>query len=121
MANTVLIVEDDVPTCMLWSKYLSFYGWTVQSVASAEEAEAILAKQLPSVVILDINLASEINGWELLAKWRASTQTERLPVFIVSTLDEPRRAIQAGATGFLLKPCSPQVLISQITQDLPVS
>ena len=116
MPYSVLIVEDDYATCSLWTKHLEFNGWMVQSVTTVEAAEVCIAQQLPSLVILDVNLASSTNGWDLLTKIRCSPSTEKLPVFIVSTLDEPRYAAQLGATDFLCKPCSPTVLIERISQ-----
>ncbi len=118
MPLTVLVIEDDPANSALWARHLSFNGWDVQTVASAEEAEALVADQLPNVVILDIELTTETTGWDLLSKWRASRRTQDLPVFVVSAIDEPRRARQAGATDVLVKPCSPQVLIDRISAAL---
>ena len=116
MDRSVLIVEDDPATCVLWTKHLQHAGWQVQIVEDAEQAEAILRQQLPSVVILDVMLASQTSGWDLLAKLRSAPATQHLPVFVVSTLDEPHRAREAGATGYLVKPCSPALLVSRINQ-----
>ena|SRR5579859_833162 len=116
MDKSVLIVEDDPATRALWTKHLEYAGWIVQSVDSVEEAEAILVAQLPSILILDVMLASEANGWDLLARLRSSSYAQELPVFVVSTLDEPHRARDAGATGYLVKPCSPALLVSRISQ-----
>ncbi len=116
MDKSVLIVEDDPATCALWTKHLEYAGWVVQTVESVEEAEEILRVQLPSVLILDVMLASEMSGWDLLARLRSSSYAQELPVFVVSTLDEPHRAREAGATGYLVKPCSPALLVSRISQ-----
>jgi two-component system phosphate regulon response regulator PhoB len=114
MSLTVLVIEDDPANSALWARHLSYNGWDVRTVSSAEEAEALVAAELPNVVILDIELTSETNGWDLLSKWRSSSRTHDLPIFVVSALDEPRRARAAGATGYLMKPCSPGVLMARI-------
>ena len=116
--NTVLIVEDDAPTCALWTRHLEHWGWDVQAVASAEEAELILDYQQPQAVVLDIMLSDEKSGWDLLAKLRSEQWTSHLPVFIVSAVDEPRRAYREGATGFMLKPCSADTLAAKIAEQL---
>ncbi len=115
MSLTVLVIEDDPANSALWARHLSFNGWDVLTVASAEEAEALVADQLPSIVILDIELTTETTGWDLLSRWRSSSRTHDLPIFVVSAIDEPRRAREAGATDVLVKPCSPQVLIDRIS------
>src|SRR5579872_2132874 len=62
--NTVLIVEDDAPTCALWTRHLEHWGWNVHAVSSAEEAEIILDQQPPQAVVLDIMLSDEKSGWD---------------------------------------------------------
>src|SRR5512140_3146121 len=116
--NTILVVEDDGPTCALWTRHLEHWGWNVRAVSSAEEAEVILNNQQPQAVVLDIMLADEKSGWDLLAKLRADEWTTNLPVFVVSAVDEPRRAYREGATGFLLKPCSANTLAAKIAEQL---
>lgn len=119
--NTVLIVEDDAPTCALWTRHLEHWGWNVHAVSSAEEAEVVLDHQQPQAVVLDIMLADEKSGWDLLAKLRSEEWTSQLPVFVVSAVDEPRRAFREGATGFLLKPCSAHTLAAKIAEQLVLS
>src|SRR5579871_2001429 len=116
MGKSVLIVEDDPATRTLWIKHLEFAGWMVETVDSVEDAEAALVDHLPSVMILDVMLAGDMSGWDLLAKLRASAATQQLPIFIVTTLDEPQKAREAGATGFLVKPCSPALLVERLSQ-----
>jgi len=118
MKNTVLIVEDDKATCMLWARHLEHWGWHVLSVPSAEEATAALRIYNPLAVVLDVMLADEESGWDLLEKLRSNSKTEKLPVFVVSAVDEPRRAYREGATAFMLKPCSPFALVSKLTEEL---
>jgi DNA-binding response OmpR family regulator len=118
MANTVLIVEDDVPTSALWTKHLKHWGWDVAAVASAEEAIPAITRHQPRAVILDVMLGDVMSGWDLLSRLRASRSTHALPVFVVSALDEPKRAYREGATAFLVKPCSPHLLVSKIVAEL---
>ncbi len=116
--NTILIVEDDAPTCALWTRHLEHWGWNVHAVSSAEEAELAIGERPPQAIVLDIMLADEKSGWDLLAKLRSEDWTSALPVFVVSAVDEPRRAYREGATGFLLKPCSANTLAAKIAEQL---
>jgi DNA-binding response OmpR family regulator len=118
MTHTVLIVEDDKPTCALWKRHLEYWGWRVLTVDNADDAEWAIDHHNPSAVVLDVMLADERSGWDLLAKWRSTSKTRDLPVFIVSALDEPRRAFREGANGFMLKPCSPNTLVNRINEEL---
>jgi len=118
MANTVLIVEDDAPTSALWTKHLRHWGWDVKAVTSAEEAIPAISRHQPRAVVLDVMLDDLISGWDLLSQLRASRYTRDLPVFVVSAVDEPKRAYREGATAFLVKPCSPHLLVSRIVAEL---
>ncbi len=118
MANTVLIVEDDAPTCALWRRHLEYWGWRVHTVDNADDAELAIDRQAPIAVVLDVMLADERSGWDLLAKWRSASKTRDLPVFVVSAVDEPRRAFREGANGFMLKPCSPNTLVDRLNEEL---
>ncbi len=118
MTNTVLIVEDDGPTCALWKRHLEYQGWAVHIVDNADDAELAIDRQKPIAVVLDVMLADERSGWDLLAKWRSTSQTHNLPIFIVSAVDEPRRAYREGANGFMLKPCSPNLLVDRLNEEI---
>src|SRR5258708_15290794 len=119
--STILIVEDDPPTCALWTRHLEHWGWFVKSVPSAEQAEVIIDAEAPQAIILDVMLADDKSGWDLLARLRADSLTRKLPVFIVSAVEEPARAKREGATGFMLKPCSANVLAPRIAEALVLS
>ena len=118
MSDTILIIEDDPPTCKLWERHLVYAGWETQSVHNATEAEIALLKYQPKAVILDVMLDDEQSGWEVLAKLRSWNWGKELPVFVVSAVEAPQRAVREGATAFLLKPCSPQLIVSKVRDYL---
>ncbi len=121
MTNTVLIVEDDASTCALWTRHLEHRGVEVYAVSSAEEAETLLAIYQPNAIVLDIILKDDATGWDLLAKLRADSLTRELPVIVVSSVDDPRRAKREGANDFFTKPCPPDKLMNRIFQEFPNS
>jgi DNA-binding response OmpR family regulator len=118
MANSVLIVEDDVSTVALWTRHLEHHGVEVYNVPSAEEAERLLAIYQPNAIVLDIILQDIETGWDLLAKLRASSETHDLPVFVVSSVDDPRRAKREGANDFFTKPCPADKLVHRIFEEI---
>ncbi len=71
--------------------------------ATCEAALQTLRKQLPDVLVLDLNL-SDGNGWQLLQQLRNAGILP--PTLILSVYDEEvyaRRLLQAGARGYLMK------------------
>jgi CheY-like chemotaxis protein len=62
--------------------------------------------ELPTVVLLDINLP-RVNGLDVLARIRADARTHLLPVVILTTSDEDRdrlKSYESGANSFVRKP-----------------
>lgn len=113
----LLLIDDDPAVADLLRDILSADGFTVERAASAEAGFARLsAKPLPRAVLLDVMLPG-IDGFEALARIRASTETARLPVVMVSTLPERSyraRAESLGADAYLMKPFAPKELIETV-------
>lgn len=63
-------------------------------------------RELPTIVILDINLP-RLNGLDVLAKLRADPRTRLLPIVMLTSSDEERdrlRSYEGGANSFVRKP-----------------
>ena len=67
--------------------------------------------------MLDIFLPTE-SGWEVLEQLKTNEQTREIPVVIVSVLDEPQRALKAGAGAFVVKPAQRERLYVAIAEAL---
>lgn len=75
----------------------------VGEATSGMEAVAMTAQLHPDVVLIDLRMA-ELDGAEATAQIRA--QQPKMPVLVLTTYDSNAdilRAIEAGATGYLLK------------------
>jgi signal transduction histidine kinase/ActR/RegA family two-component response regulator len=109
----VLVVEDDRPSGELLTVLLEGHGLQVDMAPSGEQALDALASSLPDAVLLDIRLPG-VDGWELLTRLRADPATARLPVLIVSILDERSRALALGADEYIVKPVDREVLMAAL-------
>jgi DNA-binding response OmpR family regulator len=87
--RSVLVVEDDAPTCEIIKELLTAEGYAVTTAADGAEARARIATALPKLVILDL-LLPKTTGFELLAEWRANSRTADLPVFVLTSKDLSR-------------------------------
>ena len=111
----ILIIEDVKEMADLASIYLTKAGMSVDTVGSAEEAFEHLAKQMPNLIILDLNLPG-MSGFDFLKKFRREYNSS-LPVIIVSGRDADEDIIEGlgiGADEFVTKPYSPKVLVSRV-------
>ena len=115
MNSKILVVEDVPEMAELASMYLKKSGMTVESVGSAEEALEYIGKQMPDLIILDLNLPG-MSGFDFLKKFRDEYNSS-LPVIIVSARDADEDIIKGlgnGADEFVTKPYSPKVLTARV-------
>ena len=87
----------------------------VGEAGSGEEAVALAAKLTPDVVLMDLQLGEGIDGVE--ATRRIASGTDGVHVLVLTTYDtdaDITRAIEAGATGYLLKAERPEELFAAI-------
>lgn len=115
MNSKILVVEDVPEMAELASMYLKKSGMTVESVGNAEEALEYIGKQMPDLIILDLNLPG-MSGFDFLKKFRDEYNSS-LPVIIVSARDADEDIIKGlgnGADEFVTKPYSPKVLTARV-------
>lgn len=118
LCGRILIVDDDPVAAGMLGVSLGAAGHEIIEVYSGEEALARLAETnhepLPDLVILDIEMAPGIDGYETCRQLRAIEATRELPVIFVSghdELDDRLRAYDAGGSDFMAKPFVPDELL----------
>src|SRR5262245_12388992 len=107
-AITVLLVEDDAPTCGRLRDALAEAGdFEVTTAATLAEARKALETQHPRVLLTDLQLPDG-HGSELIRETRqASPDTEIMVISILGDEESVISAIMVGATGYLLKDAFP--------------
>ncbi|MER5747270.1 response regulator [Streptomyces sp. NPDC059913] len=85
----------------------------VGEAGSGEEAVALAAKLTPDVVLMDLQLGAGIDGVEATRRI-SSTGVHVLVLTTYDTDADITRAIEAGATGYLLKAERPEELFAAI-------
>ena len=113
-AISVMIVEDNARLRGELSDYLRDEGFIVTAVSDGEELNTALEFNMPSIVILDLNLAGE-DGIAIAKRLRSA-----LPSMGVIILTARVRSIDrnegytAGADVYLTKPTSPDEIVQVI-------
>ena len=116
MGTRVLIVEDEEPLTLLLRYNLEAEGYDVDSVGRGDEADIRLREQIPDLVVLDWMLPG-LSGIELCRRIRARTETERLPVIMLTARGEEGdriRGLATGADDYVTKPFSVAELVARI-------
>ena len=114
MAERVLLVDDDVEFLEVMSERLKMRGVDVSTSDSAEDALALIEKELFDVVILDLQMPN-VDGIETLK--RIKEKHEELQVILLTghaTVEKGVEAIKLGASDFIEKPADIEALNEKI-------
>ncbi len=113
---TVLLIEDIPSNAEMYRVILERDGHHVRIVETMAAAQADLACALPDAMLLDLQLPDG-NGLDLLHSLRAAGTM--VPTVVLTGNGSVQRAVdamQAGATDFLMKPCSADKLSDAVGQ-----
>ncbi len=118
---TVLVVEDNVANFVLIARMLSYIGIETKWKTSGYEVVEF-ADTLPKIdlILMDIRLPYE-DGYEALKKLRASERWKDVSVVAVTaeaSVEQMRKAKEAGFDGFIGKPLDPDRFPDQIRRIL---
>lgn len=104
--GTVLVVDDDPHNRKLIETLLRTDGFIVASCASGGAGLAAIAANPPDLVLLDLMMPG-LDGFEVVRRLKADPRCSRLPIVMVTALDDAAsraRLAAAGIDRILVKP-----------------
>ncbi len=108
-----LIIDDTRSTADALKQMLSVLGLKARVAYGSSPAMSLLATGfVPSFVFLDINMPG-VDGTEILSYLRREPKLIPIPVFIVTSDDQPetrKKVMKLGATAMIIKPATIDVL-----------
>jgi DNA-binding NtrC family response regulator len=116
--HRVLIIDDERPVLMTLEALLERHGYDVETAGTASQGVKLLKSNLPSLVLLDLQLP-DANGLEMLD--RIKTELPKVQVIILTAHDSLHNAIESikrGAFHFISKPYAPEELLSLVEKAL---
>ena len=119
-SSDILIVDDNKTNCEVLERRLSMSGLKCRTAYDGESALDEVKKKTPDLILLDVILP-DINGLELLKRFRSKHSVESLPVIMVSAFDDVdsiAKCIQLGAQDYLPKPINGTVLLAKVVSSL---
>lgn len=109
--RSILVVDDDKNIRDYLSAFLTSCGYTVECMATGDEAISRVANgQAPSMILLDILLPG-MDGLEVMKTMKAAHPT--IPIIILSGIGQIKtvvEAMQMGASDYLTKPFEEEAL-----------
>lgn len=113
----VLVIEDETALLELLSEKFTQEGFKVRSAESAETGIKLALNFLPDLILLDIILPG-MDGLTMLKKLRQNRWGSRVPVIILSNLNDQEsvsKAMKIGVYDFLVKS---NVKLSDVVEEV---
>jgi two-component system phosphate regulon response regulator PhoB len=114
--KNILIVEDEAAIREMVRFAIGKSGFNFIEASDADEAQALMADQLPDLILLDWMLPG-ISGIELARRLKRDDYTRGVPIIMLtarSEEDDRVGGLEAGADDYVTKPFSPRELVARI-------
>jgi DNA-binding response OmpR family regulator len=116
-----LVVEDEEQIAYLLRFILSREGFVVEVVNDGRAAQELIASAPPpALVMLDVMLPF-VDGYRLLSEIRAREDWKSVPVIMLTAKSQEKdivRALDAGASDYMVKPFKPEELRARVKRLL---
>lgn len=109
----ILVIEDDPVAAQLLETHLSSAGYEVLLCTDSSRAVELAAGFRPHAITLDI-IMKPVNGWGLLALLKSDPRTEKIPVIVISIVDQPTTGALLGADEYIVKPVEKTALLAAV-------
>ncbi|MBK1795448.1 response regulator [Devosia sp. WQ 349] len=116
MAKTILTIDDSASIRQMVSMTLMTAGYDVVEAADGAEGYEKAIAQPIDAVLTDLNMPV-MNGIEFVRKFREHPSSKGVPIILLTTESDDelkRRAKEAGATGWIVKPFKQDQLLAVI-------
>lgn len=120
--HVIALVEDDTHIMRLFNDLLGEEGYSTLAIPDGASAHAIIAREQPDLIILDLWLVRQDAGWTIYNRLRTNDTTAHIPIIICSAdiaqLRERAPEIEARSDGAVEKPFDIAILLALIADLL---
>ena len=116
----ILLVDDEPDNREVLKLFLAWEGFVISEAGSGSEALAMVAEQVPDLILLDV-MMPVMTGYELLARLKGDPAMSDTPVMMVSALTDSGAkdlALSGGAVDFLSKPVTRDEVVQGVRNIL---
>jgi two-component system, OmpR family, KDP operon response regulator KdpE len=109
-----LVANCELRVIFLLRQALTGEGYQVIVASKGEQVVKVVAKEQPSLVIMGVILAGEVDGFEAVRHIRGFTD---IPIILLSKCDSTEDALHRytlGADDYIVNPFDPKILLARI-------
>jgi CheY-like chemotaxis protein len=114
--DLVLVVDDFADNRDMYARFLEFSGYRAATAANGEEALQKAFSLRPDVIVMDLWMP-HLDGWESIRRLKASPATAEIPILVLTGdayAQARQEAVDAGCQAYLVKPCLPMDVATQV-------
>lgn len=119
-SERILVVDDEADVIKTIQVNLKAHGFDILTASSGEECLAVVARQKPDAIIMDIIMPG-INGLDVARQLRADPKTRNIPIIFLTARAQETDEMEArkvGIAAYIKKPFSTQHLYETVTTVL---
>jgi two-component system, cell cycle response regulator DivK len=119
-APVILLVDDYDDALEIYTTYLTFHGYRVQTARDGEEALQVAQTCVPALVLMDLRMPI-LDGTSAMRRMRRLPGFDKIPVIALTAhaLDGERvEALSQGFDAVIPKPCLPDELLRAVQMAL---
>lgn len=120
MGRKVLVVDDNIMNLIVAESILEQNGYEISRAESGEECLAVLQKETPDLILLDITMP-EMSGFELMEILQKSKKTRKIPVIFLTgdrSEETEEKCFEVGAVDYIGKPFVPAIMLQRVRRTI---
>jgi two-component system KDP operon response regulator KdpE len=114
MGEKILVVEDEPRVVRLVSEVLKAVGYQVVAATSGRAALEMVALEQPNLVLLDILLPHDLDGYEVCRRIREFSDVPVIMLTAKAQESDMLQGFDVGADDYLTKPFSAKELLARV-------
>ncbi len=111
--SPVLVLDDDAETRLIYEKHLRDTRYQPLNVRNLREARELMKRTRPQAILLDIMLRGE-DTWRWLSELKSDPATAKIPIIVITSIDDERKGLALGADAYCLKPLERTALLEKL-------
>ena len=128
MAKKIMIIDDDIDLVEAMRITLESGGYEVIDAQEGNKGYEMLKSEQPDLLILDVMMGTQDEGFQLAYQIRSATETSDIPIVMVTAVgaqtgfdfDPAKDENFLPVDEYLEKPVNPQALLDTVKRNLTI-
>jgi DNA-binding response OmpR family regulator len=113
----IIVVDDEASARDMVGDYLRMHGFTVTACDGGKSLREAIAKQMPDLIILDLNMPEE-DGLSIIRDLKQRSQVAIIMLTATASPIDRVVGLELGADDYLAKPCELRELLARVRSVL---